>query len=119
MRHHFSPAVHPASAKFFTRCVIMVRSKSGKGHSQTQAKANRGDVEGCQTAPTASPADRSEDVLPPTSERKYRCVFCGNVVSRRDCHRNRYGEYVCLACFAQGKRWSAKTLLQRAMRRFL
>jgi hypothetical protein len=34
------------------------------------------------------------------------CVGCGATVARRDCHRNRYGEYVCRTCQEAGIRFS-------------
>ena len=30
------------------------------------------------------------------------CTGCGTKVARQDCHRNRYGEYICRPCQAAG-----------------
>jgi hypothetical protein len=35
-----------------------------------------------------------------------KCFSCGATVLRRDCHKNRYGEYVCRACQGGGARFS-------------
>ena len=34
------------------------------------------------------------------------CASCGVDVARQDCHRNRYGEYICRTCQAAGIRFS-------------
>ncbi|MBK9574037.1 MAG: hypothetical protein IPO43_15545 [Rhodoferax sp.] len=34
------------------------------------------------------------------------CAACGQVVARRDCHKNRYAEYICHACQATGIRFT-------------
>ena len=31
-----------------------------------------------------------------------RCATCGNNVERKDCHKNRFGEYICRTCQAAG-----------------
>jgi len=36
------------------------------------------------------------------------CAGCGTSVPRQDCHRNRYGEYICRTCQAAGIRFSPK-----------
>lgn len=47
-----------------------------------------------------------------------KCSGCGVTVARRDCHKNRYGEYVCRTCQAAGmkstrtarwRRWLGQT----------
>jgi hypothetical protein len=45
------------------------------------------------------------------------CSFCHAEVERRRCRRNRYGEYICSACLKQGKRWSRRRTLWRAIKR--
>jgi len=35
-----------------------------------------------------------------------KCSACGEVVRRRDCHKNRYGEYICRQCQAKGIRFT-------------
>jgi hypothetical protein len=30
------------------------------------------------------------------------CFKCGETVERRDCHKNRFGEYICRSCQAGG-----------------
>lgn len=42
------------------------------------------------------------------------CTGCGASVSRRDCHRNRYGEYICRGCQAVGIRHSPRHIGRRA-----
>lgn len=34
------------------------------------------------------------------------CSGCGATVSRRDCHKNRYGEYLCRSCQASGMKFT-------------
>ena len=34
------------------------------------------------------------------------CSACGSTVSRQDCHKNRYKEYVCRTCQAAGIRYT-------------
>jgi hypothetical protein len=34
------------------------------------------------------------------------CSACGAAVSRAQCHRNRYGEYICHGCQARGIRFT-------------
>jgi hypothetical protein len=45
------------------------------------------------------------------------CVGCGTVVSRRDSHRNRYGEYVCRSCEASGIKFSTYQRVRRWLKR--
>ena len=47
------------------------------------------------------------------------CTFCDQIITRKDCHRNRYGEYVCLECKKKGKRWSSRRRFFRVAKRFL
>lgn len=50
-----------------------------------------------------SPADSSG-----RSSALRHCACCGAEVVRRDCHKNRYGEYICKSCQAAGKRCSRR-----------
>lgn len=34
------------------------------------------------------------------------CAGCGIEVARQDCHRNRYGEYICRSCQQTGFRYT-------------
>jgi hypothetical protein len=43
--------------------------------------------------------------LPATSKV---CSSCRLVVARSDCHKNRYGEYICRACQASGVRFTRR-----------
>jgi hypothetical protein len=36
------------------------------------------------------------------------CSSCGLIVARSDCHKNRYGEYICRACQASGVRFTRR-----------
>ena len=45
------------------------------------------------------------NLLPATSKV---CSSCRLVVARTDCHRNRYGEYICRACQASGVRFTRR-----------
>jgi hypothetical protein len=47
------------------------------------------------------------------------CVGCGREVARPECHRNRYGEYVCRDCQAKGFRYSTSRRLGFQLKRFL
>lgn len=40
------------------------------------------------------------------------CSACGATVERKDCHRNRYGEYICRRCQAAGIRFTWHQRLQ-------
>lgn len=44
-------------------------------------------------------------ILPATSKV---CSSCRLVVTRTDCHKNRYGEYICRACQASGVRFTRR-----------
>ncbi len=35
------------------------------------------------------------------------CATCGAEVMRRDCHHNRYDEYICRACLGKGLKFTA------------
>jgi hypothetical protein len=35
-----------------------------------------------------------------------KCFSCGASVLRQDCHKNRYGEYICRTCQSSGIRFS-------------
>lgn len=53
-----------------------------------------------------------------------RCATCGNTVDRQDCHKNRFGEYICRTCQAAGlkatplrkQRHVTKKLLKKVLR---
>jgi hypothetical protein len=45
------------------------------------------------------------------------CAECGAVVARRDCHKNRYGEYLCRACLKAGIRSTARGRARSLTRR--
>ena len=36
------------------------------------------------------------------------CSSCGETVLRTDCHRNRYGEFICRKCQAQGIKFTQR-----------
>ena len=40
-----------------------------------------------------------------------KCSVCGTTVRRRDCHKNRYGEYICRPCQANGMRFTPRRQL--------
>lgn len=35
-----------------------------------------------------------------------KCCGCGSTVSRKDCHKNRYGQYICRTCQAAGLKFT-------------
>jgi hypothetical protein len=43
------------------------------------------------------------------------CIWCGVAVLRKDCHKNRYGEYICHPCLRSGRRMSRRRQLRRWM----
>ncbi len=45
------------------------------------------------------------------------CSACGATVARRDCHKNRFGEYICRVCQAAGIKVAPGRKLQRGSRR--
>ena len=45
------------------------------------------------------------------------CASCGKVVARRDCHKNRYTEYICHACQATGVRFTPQGRRQYLLKR--
>lgn len=45
------------------------------------------------------------------------CAACGATVPRQDCHRNRYGEYLCRACQKAGVKRTLRGTLQKNARR--
>ncbi len=45
------------------------------------------------------------------------CAVCGKVVPRRDCHKNRYMEYICHACQATGIRFTPQGRRQYLLKR--
>ena len=36
------------------------------------------------------------------------CAACGSQVARKDCHRNRYAEYICRPCQANGVKFTPR-----------
>ena len=47
------------------------------------------------------------------------CFKCGATVARRECHKNRFGEYVCRTCQAAGIKASwAQRLRQMSKKMF-
>lgn len=46
-----------------------------------------------------------------------KCSGCGLTVARGDCHRNRYGEYLCRNCQAAGMKFTGAVRLRRWRRR--
>lgn len=55
----------------------------------------------------------------PNSNQSKLCVGCGLTFARRDCHRNRYGEYFCRACQAGGVRSTRLVRLRHGYARVL
>ncbi len=49
--------------------------------------------------------------MPETSIRLKVCSGCKKEIPRQDCHRNRYGEYICRACQAAGFKFTWRHLL--------
>lgn len=47
------------------------------------------------------------------------CSVCGSTVARRDCHKDRYGKYICKNCQAAGVKHSLRERLLRKSRRAL
>ena len=45
------------------------------------------------------------------------CSVCGLTVARRDCHKDRYGKYICKNCQAAGVKPSLRERLLRGARR--
>lgn len=45
------------------------------------------------------------------------CAACDATVTRDRCHRNRYGEYICHACYADGVRFTWNRRLRQLGRR--
>ena len=45
------------------------------------------------------------------------CSVCKLTVARKDCHKNRYGEYLCNACLAAGVRFTPGQRLRYGTRR--
>ena len=45
------------------------------------------------------------------------CAVCKAPMLRKDCHRNRYGEFICRTCQATGIRFTWPRRLQYAMRK--
>lgn len=37
-----------------------------------------------------------------THQRSKECFLCGATVARKDCHKNRYAQYICHPCQATG-----------------
>lgn len=53
----------------------------------------------------------------PATEQKKSCAGCSQLVVRTDCHRNRYGEYICTGCQARGIRFTWPNRLLSHLRR--
>lgn len=47
------------------------------------------------------------------------CSACGTVVARKECHRNRYAEYICRACQAKGIKFTPHGRRRHGLRRAL
>jgi hypothetical protein len=47
------------------------------------------------------------------------CSTCGTNVERKDCHRNRFGEYICRSCQAAGVKFSWRRRLHRLTQKTL
>src|SRR5262245_8830084 len=62
-----------------------------------------------------------DDTLPETKteDSQRRCVFCGQLVARKDCHKNRYGEYICRGCQKKGKRWTHQSRFLNVSKKIL
>ena len=48
-----------------------------------------------------------------------KCSVCGTAVRRRDCHKNRYGEYICRPCQANGVRFTPRRQLIHGGKKWL
>lgn len=46
------------------------------------------------------------------------CSACGAMIARKDCHHNRYGEYICHDCQAHGVRFTWNRRLHVRWREF-
>lgn len=44
------------------------------------------------------------------------CAICTRQIERQECHRNRYGEYICKICQTRGHRYSSKGKIARIKR---
>ena len=51
------------------------------------------------------------------ADQKKVCAGCRLWVSRDDCHRNRYNEYICKSCQAKGLRFTWNNRLRNYARR--
>lgn len=51
------------------------------------------------------------------AEQKRVCAGCRSLVLRDDCHRNRYHEYICKSCQANGIRFTWRNRLREYSRR--
>lgn len=47
------------------------------------------------------------------------CAACGTSVARQDCHKNRFGEYICRNCQAAGIRFTRQSRVWSWVRRAL
>ena len=68
--------------------------------------------------PPSSGAHRHEkvgNVSVPSSGASRVCTACGATVQRRECHKNRYSEYICRNCQSDGIRftWRARCKFYR------
>lgn len=48
-----------------------------------------------------------------------KCGSCGASVERKDCHKNRFAEYICRKCQAAGIKVSWRQRLQALLRKVL
>ena len=51
------------------------------------------------------------------TDQKRSCAGCRQLVAREDCHRNRYGEYICKSCQSKGIRFTWPNRLRDYLRR--
>ena len=47
------------------------------------------------------------------------CAACGTVVARKECHRNRYAEYICHPCQAKGIKFTRRGRRRYTLKRAL
>ena len=45
------------------------------------------------------------------------CAACARQVERKDCHRNRYREYICRECQSSGRRFTIRGKMQKTTKR--
>lgn len=47
------------------------------------------------------------------------CSSCGTTVAREECHKNRYGEYICRSCQERGIRFTPRRKARHVVRQSL